>query len=225
MKSIEKIRAIELRKSGMSIRDIAKELDISRGTSSLWLRNIELTEEQKEVLRSKNAIFDNQHTGAKMRQRYAKEARLQFREAGKVAARKGDILHSFACALYWGEGAKDKNTCGLSNANPNLLKTFVRFLRTYFPGEKIIAKVQCFTNNGLTVNDIEQYWADTLSIPREDFRKGHVNIVSIASKNKKPTNRLPYGTLTIRVSSTKVVQHIFGAIEEYGNFSSELGLD
>jgi transposase-like protein len=224
MKSVEKIKAIELRKSGMSIKEIAKTLGISSGTSSLWLRNIELTEEQKQVLRAKNPIYNDHHMASKMRAHCARERRLKYREEGKIMARKNEFLHSFVCALYWGEGSKSDQTCGISNTDPNLLKMFLRFLKTYFPNEKITVRVQCFTNNGLSVNDIEQYWSDTLDIPRASFRKGTINIVSKASKNKRPTNILPYGTLTVKVYSVKVLQHIFGAIEEYSSYASTMGL-
>jgi len=55
----EKIRAIELRKMGKSYGAILKKVDVSKGTLSVWLRDIKLTLEQKErlykTLRRKNA--------------------------------------------------------------------------------------------------------------------------------------------------------------------------
>jgi len=38
------------------------------------------------------------------------------------------------------------------------------------------------------------------------------------SSSGRARNKLPYGVCTIRVTSTRVVQHIFGAIQEYGSF-------
>ena len=40
MKSAEKIRAISLRKRGLSYRKIQNKINISKGTLSMWLRNI-----------------------------------------------------------------------------------------------------------------------------------------------------------------------------------------
>jgi hypothetical protein len=38
-------------------------------------------------------------------------------------------------------------------------------------------------------------------------------------------NRLPYGTCRLMVHSTQVVQHIYGAIQEYGGFDRPEWLD
>ena len=46
----EKERAIKLRKDGWSVRKIAETLDVSRGSVSLWVRDVELTKKQKEQL-------------------------------------------------------------------------------------------------------------------------------------------------------------------------------
>jgi hypothetical protein len=42
---------------------------------------------------------------------------------------------------------------------------------------------------------------------------------------KKRANRLPYGTCRVSVSKTQVVQHIHGAIQEYGGFERPEWLD
>jgi transposase-like protein len=42
---------------------------------------------------------------------------------------------------------------------------------------------------------------------------------------KKRTNRLPYGTCRVSVSRTAIVQHIFGAIQEYAGFERPEWLD
>jgi hypothetical protein len=49
------------------------------------------------------------------------------------------------------------------------------------------------------------------------LRKSAVNVYSKHSQ-KKRRNRLPYGTLRVCVHSTRVVQSIYGSIQEYGGF-------
>lgn len=65
--------------------------------------------------------------------------------------------------------------------------------------------------------EIEQFWLDTLDLPRERLCKSFVNVYSKYSQ-KKRQNKLPYGTTRITVHSTQVVQSIFGALQEYGGF-------
>jgi len=55
-KSRERLLARELRKKGESIREIAKTLGISRGSSSLWCRDIVLTQEQLDILVEKDKL-------------------------------------------------------------------------------------------------------------------------------------------------------------------------
>ena len=55
MKSEEKQRARELRLQGHSYREIREQVDVSKGTLNLWLRDIFLTEEQSLRLKTVNS--------------------------------------------------------------------------------------------------------------------------------------------------------------------------
>jgi hypothetical protein len=54
--------------------------------------------------------------------------------------------------------------------------------------------------------------------------KTMVNKYSRSSKRTR-MNRLPYGTCRLTVHSTRVVQHRYGAIQEYGGFDRPDWLD
>jgi hypothetical protein len=45
------------------------------------------------------------------------------------------------------------------------------------------------------------------------------------SSSGRARNKLPYGVCTLRVHSTWMVQHIYGAIQEYGGFDEPAWLD
>ncbi len=53
LKQKEKNRAIFLRKQGLSYNDILKQLSISKGSLSYWLRNIKLETSQQEDINNK----------------------------------------------------------------------------------------------------------------------------------------------------------------------------
>ncbi len=46
----ERIKAREMRRLGWSVRQIAIELGVSKGTSSRWCMDVRLTEEQQKTL-------------------------------------------------------------------------------------------------------------------------------------------------------------------------------
>jgi hypothetical protein len=54
--------------------------------------------------------------------------------------------------------------------------------------------------------------------------KSVVNTYSKYSQ-KKRRNKLPYGTCKLTINSTRIVQTIFGSIQEYGGFDRPEWLD
>ena len=52
-KSKERLAAVILRRKGASIKEIAKILNVSRGSVSVWCKEVKLTEKQIEKLREK----------------------------------------------------------------------------------------------------------------------------------------------------------------------------
>src|SRR6476469_5582310 len=110
MKVKEREEARRLRREeGMSMKAIARELGVSVGSVSLWTRDIELTEEQIDLLTSRNGRFGAQARGHRQRSENARIKRLRAQMEGRMMARRGDPLHRAGCMLYWGEGSKARN--------------------------------------------------------------------------------------------------------------------
>jgi hypothetical protein len=59
-----------------------------------------------------------------------------------------------------------------------------------------------------------------LGLTRANLRKSTVNRYSKYSQ-KKRRNKLPYGTGRLAVYDTRIAQHLYGAIQEYGGFERE----
>ncbi len=121
--------------------------------------------------------------------------------------------------LYWAEGAKDKNCVGFCNSDVHMVRFFARFLRKCFdlgPGDFSMS-LNVYLGNGLELKEIEDHWLATLELPRSCLRKHQVDRLPTSSSGKKRT--LPYGVCNLKVKrSTPVIQHIYGAIQEYGGF-------
>jgi hypothetical protein len=227
MKSEQRRKARELRSQGWSNGKIAKELNVSKSSISLWVRDIVLTQNQIDILKSQNPIYDRQHKGAKIKSDMARNVRLGFQQEGKEKAKEGNLLHQAGCMLYWGEGGKHKNTCSLANSDVNLMKFFIRFLRECFSinNDDFIITINCYTTNGLTKEEIENYWLENLLLNRSSLRKGQENNRPRSVTNAIRHNNLPYGICCLKVkASTKIVQHIYGAIQEYANFDNHYTL-
>jgi len=62
---------------------------------------------------------------------------------------------------------------------------------------------------------IERHWLDALQLPEASLLASTVNRYSKYSQ-KKRTNSLPYGTATLRAHSTRILQTLYGSIQELG---------
>ena len=121
--------------------------------------------------------------------------------------------------LYWAEGSKARNIVRLVNSDVELLKLFVEFLRREFDVARDSITLRCnlFADHLDRQREVEQYWLDRLGLPASSLRKSHVNVYSKYSQ-KKHKNKLPYGTCEVSAHSTRIVQTIYGSIQEYGGF-------
>ncbi len=122
--------------------------------------------------------------------------------------------------LYWAERTKCRNTAGLTNSDRALLVMFRRFLTESLGVEEsaIAVRLNVYTNNGLSLMEVERYWLEWLELPHTCLRKHQLDHTPTSSSGRA-RNKLPYGVCTLRVKrSTRLVQHIYGAIQEYGGF-------
>jgi hypothetical protein len=121
--------------------------------------------------------------------------------------------------LYWAEGAKRRNGIQFTNSDPRMLMLFRRFLTDSLAVERdeIVMTLNVYTNNGLTIEQIEQHWLEVLDLPTTAVRKHMLNHMPTSSSGCAK-NKLPYGVVTLNVHSTWMVQEIYGAIQEYAGF-------
>jgi transcriptional regulator with XRE-family HTH domain len=229
MFSIVKTREREMarrirREEGASINEIARRTGAAKSSISRWVRDIELTDEQRDTLRV--AAYLGHVKGRTMHAQLRREARKMAQEDGRMRAEQGDSFFAAGCMLYWAEGSKERNRVEFTNSDPEMVRFFVRFLKTYWNLRDDEIRVTCnlFADHLERQRDIEQFWLDVAELPRESLRRSTVNVYSKYSK-KKRQNRLPYGTCRISVTRTRVVQAIYGAIQELGGFTRDAWLE
>jgi len=82
-----------------------------------------------------------------------------------------------------------------------------------------------YLGNGRSIREIEDYWIQRLGLPRSCLRKHSINHFPTSSSGKK-RDCLPFGVCTIRaLRSTRLVQQIYGAIQEYSGLDQPRWLD
>jgi transcriptional regulator with XRE-family HTH domain len=219
MKSAEKEAARKLRFDGLSIKEIARKLNVSRSSVSLWVRDIRLTAAQIEILnarvaqsRDRFAYLSRCH-GANQNVEQARIRQEQFRRAGHDLAAR-DQKFRIICALYWGEGTKStQGQFSVCNCDPEMLRIFVDWLFSMNLGGRIRFSVQYYAENELSEFEILDWWLKRLpKINPENVRRFVCCKINRASQRKK-TGRRPYGTASVSVASTELLCNVLGGIE------------
>lgn len=132
-KTVEKEKAITLRKEGKTYSEILKVVPVAKSTISLWFKEVGLSKEQKQVLTVNRLAAAKRGGEAKREQRIKKTAKilaLAKAEIGSISCRE---LFLIGIALYWAEGSKQRENnvshklC-FGNSDPRMIECFLRWL-------------------------------------------------------------------------------------------------
>jgi len=218
-KSALRIRARELRrKSGESIVMIAKKLKVSKGTVSLWCRDIQLSQSQIQNLldRKENGLRLGQVNGALVQKNKRIKIIKQYQEDGlkefkQVSDREYLV---FGLALYLAEGAKKSRRIEFVNSDPQL----IRFMRHWFvkffsvPREHFSYRFTINETHRARVDVVTKFWSEYLNIPQSEFKKP----VFVKAKHKKiyANHDNYFGTFRLSVlKGSSILYRILGLIE------------
>jgi len=227
VKPTERVEARALRSErGLSIKEIAAIVGVSVSSVSLWVRDIELTAEQQAALDARNPRLNGQRLGARRWSERCRQQRVLAQAHGRGLARLDEPAFAAGCMLYWAEGSKSRNAAELVNADAGMLRMFLRFIERYYDvtPSRTTFSVNCFMNNGLSLDEIEAWWLEQLDLPRTCLRKAIVNRPSSASRRRRHRILL-HGTGRLAVNSTFVVQSIYGGIQEIAGIDRPEWLD
>lgn len=225
-KKLEREEARRLRREkGLSVNKIAEIVGVSKGTVSRWVRDIPLTGDQRHKLMENSKSYGAQHQGSIANKVKYRKIREGYQEEGRKKAREGDPLHLAGCMLYWAEGTKDRNECRFTNSDPDMMVTYIQFLRKSLcvTNHQMQIVIRTYLDNGLTSGDIEQYWLDLLQLNPECVQQIDTHQPKTSQQKGR---KVLYGTCQLRISKgTQYVQHIYGAIQEYMQIDKPEWLD
>ena len=209
-----------MRKKGKSIKDIAQIYNISTSTVSYWCRDIALTFSQIKNLQHKQAA-----AGARGRLVAAEKKREERFKAVKIHDEIGRKnigllgrrdLFMLGLGLYWGEGYKKGNEeCGLTNSDPDIIKTYIKWLAKIYGVQKrdLIARLSINSAHKTRVGAVEQYWSSVTGIPISQFTK--TSLIRTSARKMFPNPHNHFGTLRVKVRrATNLRRRIMGSIKE-----------
>jgi transcriptional regulator with XRE-family HTH domain len=176
-KSTEKLKALDLRRKGFSIKEIAKKLDVSPGSVSLWCQGIILTAPQKVVLKRKQYLAGQigRQKGADMNRAKRVDALAQARARAEAEVREVSNRELFYLGLgiYWGEGVKSRTgQATVVNSDPRILRVMMRWFVECMKVEKGDFRPYVYISKTHRSREdiIMRYWGKVLSLPQDQFK-------------------------------------------------------
>lgn len=214
MKLLEKEKARTLRQKGYSINQITRELGFSKGSVSMWVRDIVLTKNQQRKLSEKGRSVESVEKRRISRLFNENEKRRIIIERAKNDFTNISLLdlRLIGIILYLGEGSKTKKgTVAITNSDPAVIKIMARFFREIckVPESKFRCHIHTFEH--ADIEKTEKYWSKITGVPRKQFYKTYKKPSSLSLQKRKT---LPYGTLDLSVNDTKLLLIIMGWIEK-----------
>ena len=211
----DKVHAQDLRRKGLSYREILQVISVSKGTMSLWCRDIQLTQKQQRRLLEKKQF--GQRKGSLVAANNKRQARiertLKIREAARKTVGELNSRDKFftGIALYAAEGNKSDGKAGFSNSDPKLIKFMMDWFLTFakVPMEKMRGAI--WLHEGLSEKNAKKFWSDLVNLPPNQFHKTYIAKVKNNSK-KVRKNIHQYGVFQIRFSDSAIHRKIMGWI-------------
>lgn len=184
--------AIALRKSGKTYGEILEQIPVAKSTLSLWLRDVGLSKRQSQQMTEKRRLAQLRGGARRKEMRISESKEIyakSMKEVGDISKR--DIF-LIGTALYWAEGAKQKEyrpsvRVLFTNSDPAMVKLFLVWLRQVFSlrDEDISLTIYIHENHKERIKSIEKFWLRETGLSKENLLKPvfKKNIISTKRKN------------------------------------------
>lgn len=161
--------AVAMRKEGRSYREIREVVGVSKGTLSLWLRDVPLSEEQRLALALRSPTGATRRARAIRASAAQRRARIQDEARAQIAKLSESELFVAGVVAYWAEGAKNKPwrtgaRVSFLNSDPAMILLFLRWLALLGVGAERL-QFRLNIHESADVGAAEQFWAEVVGVP------------------------------------------------------------
>lgn len=206
-----RLKARQLRRKGKSIKWIAKHIEVSSGSVSLWCRDITLTSEQIENI--KVAQIASGYAGRMKGATMQKQRRLDtiqhyqisgHNDIGRLSKRD---LFLLGLGIYAGEGYKYGNRAGIANSDPAIICLMMRWFREICDVQEheLTCEVGINQLHKDRVSAVERYWSELTRVPVTNFMK--TSLKKVTNKKVYENKENYFGVLAIRIRKSANLEY------------------
>jgi len=167
--------AINLRKKGYSVKEIAKRLNISVGTSSVWTQSVVLDIKAQKTIQHKEARA--RLLAAQSRKKKKQQLIFQLNKHCDKSLKQlsyNKNMYKLLCSfLFWTEGNKETSHVSIINSDPQLIRLFLFLLRKGFNIDERKLRAMVHVHEYHDGNKIKEYWSNITEIPLKQFSKNY----------------------------------------------------
>ncbi|MFT9787081.1 hypothetical protein ACMZ5E_12740 [Streptomyces rhizosphaericola] len=193
-------KARELRLKGMTYDQIQVELGCSKGSISLWVRDLPKPERRRT--REQSSAIGRRGWEATLQRRDAERQAAKQRAAAEVGTLSDRELFLLGVGLYWAEGSKSKpyrtqERVTFVNSDPGMIEVFLAWLRLVGVEDEHL-RFHILIHETADVAAAEQFWAELTGAEPSAFGKTSLKKHS-PKTNRKNVGENYRGCLVVRV--------------------------
>lgn len=196
-KDEDRERARALRLEGMTYRQILQQVAVSKGTLSMWLRDLP----SPQPNRAPHTAHMHRVRAERIRIDRARVKAAASAEIGGLSERELFVL---GVGLYWAEGAKDKpasaqrwESVRFVNSDPSMIRVFLAWLDLLGvpPRQR---RFRVAIHESAVVAEAEEFWRVVTAAPADLFHRSTVKRHNPKTVRRK-TGGDYHGCLTVQV--------------------------
>ncbi len=206
-----KSKAIQLRKTGASLKTIERELGVARSTLSGWLKNIQLSDSHKaRLLQNRNNALVVGRQKALLWHNVKKAERIDQSRKEALTTLSGidftdlTVVELALAILYLGEGSKKTLGTSLGSSDPLILKFFIAALQVAYQFDKSTMRAELHLRADQSIAEAKRYWSRELGLPLKNFTYAHIDKRTKGSKTYSTYN----GVCHIRCGNTHIQRRL-----------------
>lgn len=216
-KVIERARARELRSQAWTLQEIADELGVSKGSVSLWVRDVDFVPKPRNRGHSSNTPHPF-HL-----EKLAEIERCRVEADVFVGALSERDLEMFCLALYAGEGSKTDGPVKFANTNVSLMRIFATWLRQAFDIDETRLRVVLYLHADLDVESATAFWSRSLVVPPDQFTKPYRAVADTTRRANRHVNGCATLVYSCRLTHRRVMARIEAVTSSFAVRDSSAG--
>lgn len=217
MKPMEHKRALELRRQGLTYKEIGQQLGVSKSTLNNWLKAVPYKPSNESLKRGRLARIQNAQV---LHKRKIKRVSKIMEAAGKdIESLSTHSLKLIGLMAYWCEGSKTAdNIVKFTNSDSELIRLMAKWFTSICRVSLQKMRVHLRVHEDVSIAEAKEYWSGVTGVPLTQF---HRTTIKRSESGGKRANKLPYGIASIIVCDTDLFYRIKGWTKALANKLSD----